>query len=60
MREWEGVIFGPDDTEWEGGVFKLNILLPEDYPTKPPQVKFVNSMFHPNIYKSGEICIDIL
>ena len=53
MREWEGVIFGPDDTEWEGGVFKLRVKLPEDYPTKPPTVEFMNKMFHPNIYNNG-------
>ena len=53
MMEWEGVIFGPDDTEWEGGVFKLKLKLPDDYPTRPPQVEFLNKMFHPNIYNNG-------
>ena len=25
LFKWEAVIFGPDDTEWEGGVFKLKM-----------------------------------
>jgi ubiquitin-conjugating enzyme E2 A len=57
---WEAVIFGPDDTPWEGGSFKLLLQFSEEYPTKPPMVKFISSMFHPNIYADGKICLDIL
>lgn len=57
---WEAVIFGPDDTPWEGGSFKLLLQFSEEYPTKPPMVKFISNMFHPNIYADGKICLDIL
>jgi ubiquitin-conjugating enzyme E2 A len=57
---WEAVIFGPDDTPWEGGSFKLLLEFSEEYPTKPPMVKFLSNMFHPNIYADGKICLDIL
>lgn len=57
---WDAVIFGPDDTAWEGGSFKLIFEFTEEYPTKPPSVKFVTSMFHPNIYADGKICLDVL
>jgi ubiquitin-conjugating enzyme E2 A len=33
---WQAVIFGPDDTPWEGGTFKLLLEFTEDYPNKPP------------------------
>ena len=60
LFRWHAVIFGPDDTEWEGGVFKLVLEFSEDYPNKPPKVKFLTKMFHPNIYNDGSICLDIL
>ncbi|PPD73472.1 hypothetical protein GOBAR_DD29605 [Gossypium barbadense] len=57
---WNAVIFGPDDTPWDGGTFKLTLQFMEDYPNKPPTVRFVSRMFHPNIYADGSICLDIL
>ncbi|SPQ97467.1 E2 ubiquitin-conjugating enzyme [Plasmodiophora brassicae] len=57
---WNAVIFGPDDTPWEGGTFKLTLAFTEEYPNKAPKVKFVTKMFHPNIYADGGICLDIL
>lgn len=50
----------PDDTAWEGGTFKLTLQFTEDYPNKPPVVKFVSKLFHPNVYNDGGICLDIL
>ena len=60
LFRWKAVIFGPDQTEWEGGVFRLILEFGEDYPNKPPKVKFLTKMFHPNIYNDGSICLDIL
>ena len=60
IMKWEAIIFGPPDTIWEGGIFQLTIDFSEEYPNKPPLVKFVTKMFHPNIYNDGRICLDIL
>jgi len=57
---WNAVIFGPEDTPWEGGTFKLTLSFTEDYPNKAPGVRFESKMFHPNIYTDGGICLDIL
>ena len=54
------MIFGPEDTIWEGGCFNLILEFPQDYPNKPPKVKFLTKLFHPNMYADGGICLDIL
>ena len=38
----------PHDTPFEDGTFKLTIEFTEEYPNKPPTVRFVSKMFHPN------------
>eukprot|EP00330_Aristerostoma_sp_ATCC50986_P004869 CAMPEP_0114590256 /NCGR_PEP_ID=MMETSP0125-20121206/12538_1 /TAXON_ID=485358 ORGANISM="Aristerostoma sp., Strain ATCC 50986" /NCGR_SAMPLE_ID=MMETSP0125 /ASSEMBLY_ACC=CAM_ASM_000245 /LENGTH=73 /DNA_ID=CAMNT_0001787629 /DNA_START=29 /DNA_END=250 /DNA_ORIENTATION=+ len=40
LMNWSAVIFGPEDTPWEGGTFKLSMEFSEEYPNKAPVVKF--------------------
>ena len=42
------VCFRPHDTPFEDGTFKLTMEFTEEYPNKPPTVRFVSKMFHPN------------
>ena len=51
---------GSADTPFEDGTFKLTLQFDESYPNKPPIVKFLSRMFHPNVYANGELCLDIL
>merc|ERR1712070_883699 len=60
VMTWNAVIIGPSDTPFEDGTFKLVMHFEEAYPNKPPVVKFISKMFHPNVYANGELCLDIL
>ncbi|KAI9226729.1 MAG: ubiquitin-conjugating enzyme 9 [Piptocephalis tieghemiana] len=51
---------GKPETPWEGGIYQLIMIFPEDYPTKPPKCKFTPPLFHPNVYPSGTVCLSIL
>lgn len=58
--KWQILLLGPNDTIFEGGIFKCEIIFPKEYPNRPPEFKFLDNFFHPNIYKDGKVCISIL
>ena len=60
LRYFNVVIAGPQESPFEGGIFKLELFLPAEYPMAPPKVRFLTKMYHPNIDKLGRICLDIL
>lgn len=60
MYTWDAVIIGPSDSPYSGGMFKLHINFPTDYPFKPPKVSFDTKIYHPNVSANGSICLDIL
>jgi len=57
---WNAKIKGPPNTPYEDGDFDVMLKFDIDYPKRPPSVKFLIPMYHPNIYRDGKICIDIL
>ena len=72
LRYFDVAITGPSQSPFEGfsiqehfnaqlgGLFKLELFLPDDYPMAPPKVRFLTNIYHPNIDKLGRICLDIL
>ena len=59
-RYFKVVISGPKDSPYEGGKFKLQLYLPDEYPMVPPKCLFMTKIYHPNIDFLGRICLDIL
>eukprot|EP00953_Heterococcus_sp_UTEX-ZZ885_P002919 2104-Heterococcus_DN1.PRE.2 len=61
MMMWNATILGPDESPFEGGIYSLSITFSEsEYPSKPPKMRFLCEMYHPNIYSNGTICLDVL
>ena len=61
IRHWKGKIKGPIDTVYEKGVFVIDIVITDEYPFKPPKMKYDTKIWHPNISSvTGAICLDIL
>jgi ubiquitin-protein ligase len=36
-------------TRFVGGVYEIDIEIPNDYPFKPPKMRFLTKVYHPNI-----------
>ncbi|XP_062397553.1 ubiquitin-conjugating enzyme E2 T isoform X2 [Sardina pilchardus] len=53
-------IVGGANTPFEGGLFALEIKIPERYPFEPPKIRFLTPIYHPNIDNAGRICLDAL
>lgn len=60
MYHWQAILIGPPDSLYQGYNFKLDIVLPADYPYSPPRVKFITPIQHVNVNNGGDICLDIL
>ena len=46
LMHWKGTLKGPTGTPYEGGVFKIDIQLPSDYPFVPPKVRRLGGRPH--------------
>lgn len=65
---WKATLVGPKKTGYHGGLFRLLIQIPTNYPENKPEIRFKYPVFHPNVTtnKSTDdmggyhICIDYI
>ncbi|KAL3471271.1 ubiquitin-conjugating enzyme/RWD-like protein [Aspergillus californicus] len=56
-----GTFPGPPGTPYEGGTYKVDIKVPTEYPFRPPVMRFLTKVWHPNVSsQTGAICLDTL
>lgn len=60
LFRWICGVPGKKGTIWEGCTLRVYMFFPEDYPAVPPKVQFDPTLFHPNVYPSGSVCLSIL
>ena len=46
LFEWHFTVQGPPGTDFEGGVYHGRILLPADYPMRPPNIILMTVLLH--------------
>ena len=55
--EWHFTIAGPQDTPFEGGRFHGRLILPTDYPMKPPNIIIMTVSARPSHCGRGAACL---
>lgn len=60
VTEIHATIEGPSGTPYAGGLFKMKLVLGKNFPSEPPKGFFLTKIFHPNVAKNGEICVNTL
>ncbi|GME68201.1 unnamed protein product [[Candida] boidinii] len=58
---WDiGFYISNKDSKYYGAYLKGQMRFPQDYPFQPPTFRFIPTIFHPNVYRDGRLCISIL
>eukprot|EP01083_Nonionella_stella_P097145 273073_1 len=58
---WKITILGTEGTPYQGGTYDLDVVFPQDYPFRPPKIKFLTKIYHCSIHdKIGHIDCNIL
>ncbi|CCE73275.1 Piso0_000306 [Millerozyma farinosa CBS 7064] len=55
MTYWNGTILGPPHSTHENRIYSLTIVCGEEYPTKPPEVKFISKINLPCVDEQGNV-----
>jgi ubiquitin-conjugating enzyme E2 M len=54
------VYMEPDEGYYRGSRYSFTVAINQNFPHEPPKVKCRHKLYHPNIDKSGNVCLNIL
>ena len=60
VLKWIIFMQGPIDSPFEGSIFIMELNFGEQYPHYPPKLRFLSSVYHPNVDTKGYVCHPIL
>ena len=61
LNELNVLLVGPEGTPYSQGIWRVQLIIPDDYPKNPPKALFRSRMWHPNVEENtGHICVETL
>ena len=61
LSSFWGYVQGPAETPYDGGLYVFHVLIPTEYPFRPPRMRCINPIWHPNFCpETGHVCSDFL
>jgi len=62
MNLLQFIVLGAKDTPYHSSLFLFDVMLPNDYPNKPPVLHYHSYGFrvNPNLYIEGKVCLSLL
>ena len=64
MLKGYAMIYGPDKTIYEHGIYFFKLEFPTNYPFSPPKLTYLTNdgktRFNPNLYRTGKVCLSLL
>jgi ubiquitin-protein ligase len=61
ITTWHVTIIGAKNTPYSNGKFNIQFQFPEEYPFRPPFIRYLTQIYHPNVKSdTGEICASLI
>lgn len=61
IRDWTVEFVGPSESAYAGERYRLKMVFPAEYPSRPPRVYFLKpTPKHQHVYSNGDICLNLL
>ncbi|XP_062503112.1 uncharacterized protein LOC134180053 [Corticium candelabrum] len=61
LHSLDTIVHGADESLYKGGRFKVQLLITDQYPYEPPEVRFLTPIYHLNVcQKTGQVCLPFL
>ncbi|KAL8973236.1 MAG: hypothetical protein Q9183_000089 [Haloplaca sp. 2 TL-2023] len=61
LNELNVLLVGPEGTPYSQGIWRVQLIIPDDYPKHPPKASFRSRIWHPNVEENtGHICVETL
>ena len=55
MHKWQGLIIGPSGSPFDSRIYNLSLFVSDEYPYRPPQVRFLTRVNLPCVEANGVV-----